>query len=248
MHGSLCFYLAILSCSDRFVLHWMVWSWAPKRNQGRRDRHWRTKRTHAALMTSALDQSRRFRDAPEESGPPPITDIRCQRLIISVAAWAYQRRCRLCCRPVPRCAATLPIAHRYSCPAPPRRASSTPYRFPLAGARFHPARADRDLPAAFLGAAAFAQGVLQGLSSDDPVRFGPFPSRYRCRFRLMLVERSHHRDMRHHRITAVLADQYQHFGCRLPLRRLLFGFGQFHDEAGGVAQCHQRFRSFFLTS
>jgi hypothetical protein len=110
-------------------------------------------------------------------------------LIISVAAWAYQRRCRLCCRPVPRCAATLPIAHRYSCPAPPRRASSTPYRFPLAGARFHPARADRDLPAAFLGAAAFAQGVLQGLSSDDPVRFGPFPARCRCCFRFMLVER-----------------------------------------------------------
>jgi hypothetical protein len=25
----------------------MVWSWAPKRNQGRRDRQWRTKRTHA---------------------------------------------------------------------------------------------------------------------------------------------------------------------------------------------------------
>ena len=52
-------------------------------------------------------QSRRFRDAPEESGPPPITDIRCQRLTligldltvrryrapsISVAAWATLRR------------------------------------------------------------------------------------------------------------------------------------------------------------
>ena len=29
---------------------------------------------------SELGQSRRFRDAPMESGPPPITDIRCQRL------------------------------------------------------------------------------------------------------------------------------------------------------------------------
>src|SRR5664279_1001329 len=55
----------------------------------------------------SIGQSRRFRTATEESGCLPITDIRCQRLIISVAAWAYQRRCRLCCRPVPRCAATL---------------------------------------------------------------------------------------------------------------------------------------------
>jgi hypothetical protein len=29
---------------------------------------------------SEVGQSRRFRAAPEESGPPPITDIRCQRL------------------------------------------------------------------------------------------------------------------------------------------------------------------------
>src|ERR1019366_4738317 len=72
----------------------------------------------------------------------------------------------------------LPIAHRYSCPAPPRRGGSTPYRFPVAGARFHRARADRDLPAAFLGAAAaFAQGVLQGLSSNDPVSSYSFPAR-----------------------------------------------------------------------
>jgi hypothetical protein len=86
----------------------------------------------------------------------------------------------------------LPIAHRYSCPAPPRRGGSTPYRFPVAGARFHRARADRDLPAAVLGAAAFAQGVLQGLSSDDPVGFGPFPAQGRGRFRLTPMERSHH--------------------------------------------------------
>ena len=154
-------------------------------------------------------QSRRFRTATKESGPPPITDIRCQRLIISVAAWAYQRRCRLCCRPVPRCAATLPIAHRYSCPAPPRRGSSTPYRLPLAGARFHRARADRDLPAAFLGAAAFAQGVLQGLSSDDPVRFGPFPARCRCRLRLMAVQRSHHSDPGKHRRPVMFGNEKQ---------------------------------------
>src|ERR1019366_6193562 len=31
---------------------------------------------------SVPGQSRRFRDAPEESGPPPITDIRCQRLTL----------------------------------------------------------------------------------------------------------------------------------------------------------------------
>jgi hypothetical protein len=35
MHGLFLIYLAILSYS-------MVWSWAPKRNQGCRDRHWRT--------------------------------------------------------------------------------------------------------------------------------------------------------------------------------------------------------------
>jgi hypothetical protein len=29
-----------------------------------------------------MGQSRRFRTAPEESGPPPITDIRCQRLTL----------------------------------------------------------------------------------------------------------------------------------------------------------------------
>jgi hypothetical protein len=29
-----------------------------------------------------MGQSRRFRDAPKESGPPPITDISCQRLTL----------------------------------------------------------------------------------------------------------------------------------------------------------------------
>jgi hemerythrin-like domain-containing protein len=42
IHRLLLIYLAILSNSDRFVPHSMVWSWAPKRNQGCRDRHWRT--------------------------------------------------------------------------------------------------------------------------------------------------------------------------------------------------------------
>ena len=32
---------------------------------------------------SELGQSRRFRTAPEESGPRPITDIRCQRLTLT---------------------------------------------------------------------------------------------------------------------------------------------------------------------
>jgi hypothetical protein len=76
-----------------------------------------------------------------------------------------------------------------------------------------------------LGAAAFAQGVLQGLSSDDPVRFGPFPSRDAYRFRLIPMQRAHHRDMRHHRIAAALADQHQNFDRSLPFRRLLFGLG-----------------------
>jgi hypothetical protein len=31
---------------------------------------------------SQLGQSRRFRTALKESGPPPITDIRCQRLTL----------------------------------------------------------------------------------------------------------------------------------------------------------------------
>jgi hypothetical protein len=34
------------------------------------------------------------------------------------------------------------------------------------------------------------------------------------------MRRSHHRDKRHHRIAAALADQYQHIGCGLPFRRL----------------------------
>jgi hypothetical protein len=51
--------------SDRFVPHSMVRSWAPKRNQGRRDRHWRRKRTYAALMTSG--QKRRSDLGPATS-------------------------------------------------------------------------------------------------------------------------------------------------------------------------------------
>jgi hypothetical protein len=39
------------------------------------------------------------------------------------------------------------------------------------------------------------------------------------------MQRLHHGDMRQHRIAAVLTDQHQHFGCGLPLRRLLFGLG-----------------------
>ena len=78
----------------------------------------------------------------------------------------------------------------------------------------------RDFPAAVLGAFAFAQGVLQGLSSDDPVRFDTLPARYRGRLRLMPVQRLHHRDMRHHRIAAMLADKHQ------PARLSITGSGQ----------------------
>jgi hypothetical protein len=75
---------------------------------------------------------------------------------------------------------------------------------------------------------------LQGLSSDDPVRVGPFPSRGSGRLRLMPMQRSHHRDMRHHRIAATLADHHQNLDRSLPFRRL-FGFGQCHDVLRGVA-------------
>jgi hypothetical protein len=35
------------------------------------------------LLMSEKGQTRRFRAAPDESGPPPITDIRCQRLTLT---------------------------------------------------------------------------------------------------------------------------------------------------------------------
>jgi hypothetical protein len=35
-------------------------------------------------------------------------------------------------------------------------------------------------------------------SSNNPVDLGPFPARRRYRFRLIPMQRSHHRDMRHH--------------------------------------------------
>jgi hypothetical protein len=39
------------------------------------------------------------------------------------------------------------------------------------------------------------------------------------------MQRIHHRNPRHHRIAAAFANHHQHFGCGLPFRRLLFGFG-----------------------
>jgi hypothetical protein len=51
---------------------------------------------------------------------------------------------------------------------------------------------------------------------NDPVDLGAFAARCRCRFRLMPSQCSHHRDMRHHRIAAMLADQHQHFGPPTP--------------------------------
>jgi hypothetical protein len=60
---------------------------------------------------SVPGQSRRFRAAPEESGPPPITDIRCQRLTLtgldlavrryrapSISVAADRRRCSPYCQ------------------------------------------------------------------------------------------------------------------------------------------------------
>jgi hypothetical protein len=59
-------------------------------------------------------------------------------------------------------------------------------------------------------------------SPNNPIDLGALPARCGCRFRLIPMKRLHHRDMRHHRITAMLADQHQHFGSGLPLRGLLF--------------------------
>jgi hypothetical protein len=53
------------------------------------------------------------------------------------------------------------------------------------------------------------------------------------------MKRSHHRDMRHHRIAAMLADQHQHFGSGLPFRRLLFGLGQLGEVERGIAESDQ---------
>jgi hypothetical protein len=55
----------------------------------------------------------------------------------------------------------------------------------------------------------------------------------------MPLQRSHHRDMRHHRIAAMLANHHQHFGSGLPFRRLLFGLRQFHDVVCSVAERDQ---------
>ena len=84
-------------------------------------------------------------------------------------------------------------------------------------------------PAAFLGAAAFAQGVLQGLSSDDPVRFGALPARLRYRLRLVPIQRSHHADARHHRWPVMLCHENQRLHRGLPLSGIVFGFGQLND-------------------
>ena len=40
------------------------------------------------------------------------------------------------------------------------------------------------------------------------------------------IQRSHHRNPRHHGIAAVLGDQHQHLGGGLPFRRVLLGLGQ----------------------
>jgi hypothetical protein len=50
------------------------------------------------------------------------------------------------------------------------------------------------------------------------------------------MQRAHHRDMRHHRIAATLANHHQHFGSCLPWRGLLFSLGQFYDVVRSVAQ------------
>jgi hypothetical protein len=43
--------------------------------------------------------------------------------------------------------------------------------------------------------------------SNYPVNLCPLPSRGRCRFRLIPMKRSHHRDMRYHRVRATSADR-----------------------------------------
>jgi hypothetical protein len=58
----------------------------------------------------------------------------------------------------------------------------------------------------------------------------------------MSMPRFYHRDPCEHRIAAVLAEHYQHFGCRLPFRSLLFNFGQLGDVERGVAQSDERHR------
>jgi hypothetical protein len=79
MHGLLLIYLAILSYSDRFVPHSIVWSWAPKRNQAVAIAIGVQQRTRAALVTSALGPSRPNWAVRAMSGLPPdsnrIADI-----------------------------------------------------------------------------------------------------------------------------------------------------------------------------
>ena len=170
---------------------------------------------------TALGQSRRSRAAPDESGPPPITDIRRQRLTfigldltVCVRALAEQpsgvepnAKNRLE-SPDSDFAAWTALKEAYRLDATDRYIFDDCYPVPHRAVSF--AKMGRFVDARL------AASCSQFSSSNNPVRFGPFPSRYRCRFRLMPLQCLHHRDMRHHRITAMLADKHQHFGSRLP--------------------------------
>jgi len=76
--------------------------------------------------------------------------------------------------------------------------------------------------------------------SNNLVGSGAFPARYRRRFRLMPSLRFHHRDTRHHRIAAVLADQHRPLSG-FPLWQFTLGFRQFDDVLRGVTELDQRF-------
>jgi hypothetical protein len=96
MHGLLLIYLAILSYSDRFVPHSIVWSWAPKRNQAVAIAIGVQQRTRAALVTSALGPSRPNWAVRAMSGFPPIaTGLRTSRIgsFVPIAAVSAPSAC-----------------------------------------------------------------------------------------------------------------------------------------------------------
>ena len=71
--------------------------------------------------------------------------------------------------------------------------------------------------------------------SHNPVDLGRSPARGRGRFRPMPMQRAHHRNMRHHRIAAVLANQHQALNSGFPLWQFALGFRQLDDVLRGVA-------------
>jgi len=85
-----------------------------------------------------------------------------------------------------------------------------------------------------LASPGYSQGCL--ISSDDPIRLRPFPSRGWRRLRVAPVQRPHHPDAREHRRPVMFGDQQQRFHRGLPVGGVVFRFRQRGDVGRGIAQ------------